>query len=44
MNTTGQMGAAVGLAAVICKKYQVNPREIYNTYLKEYLSLIESQK
>jgi len=44
MNTTGQMGAAVGLAASICKKYNVKPRAIYQTYLKEYLSLIESQK
>ena len=44
MNTTGQMGAAVGLAAALCKKHQVTPREIYKTYLKEYLNLIESQK
>ncbi|OIP84386.1 MAG: hypothetical protein AUK44_02705 [Porphyromonadaceae bacterium CG2_30_38_12] len=44
MNTTGQMGAAVGLAAAICKKHQVNPREIYTTYLNEYLNLIEAQK
>jgi len=44
MNTTGQMGAAVGLAAALCKKHQATPREIYKTYLKEYLSLIESQK
>lgn len=44
MNTTGQMGAAVGLAAAICKKHNVNPREVYKTYLQEYLSLIESQK
>jgi hypothetical protein len=44
MNTTGQMGAAVGLAAAICKKHSANPREVYKTYLKEYLSLIESQK
>jgi hypothetical protein len=44
MNTTGQMGAAVGLAAAVCKKHNVNPREVYKLYLKEYLSLIESQK
>jgi len=44
MNTTGQMGAAVGLAAVICKKHNVNPRDIYKSYLGDYLSLIESQK
>ncbi len=44
MRTTGQMGAAVGLAASICKKYKVNPRDIYQSHLKEYLDLIESQK
>ena len=44
MRTTGQMGAAVGLAASLCKKYDVNPREIYKGYLDEYLSLIETQK
>ncbi len=44
MRTTGQMGAAVGLAAAVCKKHNVNPRDIYKTYLKEYLALIESQK
>ncbi len=44
MRTTGQMGAAVGLAASLCKKYDVNPRDIYVEYLKEYLTLIENQK
>lgn len=44
MRTTGQMGAAVGLAASICKKHSVNPRQIYTSYLKEYLDLIEAQK
>ena len=44
MRTTGQMGAAVGFAASLCKKYQVNPRDIYATYLQEYLALIEEQK
>ncbi len=44
MRTTGQMGAAIGLAASICKKYNVNPRGVYTSYLKEYLTLIESQK
>jgi len=44
MNTTGQMGAAVGYAAAICKKHHVNPREVYKSYLKEYLNLIELQK
>lgn len=44
MRTTGQMGAAVGFAAALCKKYDVNPRELYTGYLDEYLALIESQK
>ncbi|WP_035463684.1 FAD-dependent oxidoreductase [Algoriphagus vanfongensis] len=44
MRTTGQMGAAVGLAAVICDKYGVNPREVYTEHLKEYMELIETQK
>lgn len=44
MLTTGQMGAAVGLAASLCKKYNVGPRAIYQGYLDEYLALIESQK
>ena len=44
MRTTGQMGAAVGIAASVCKKYNVTPREVYQSHLKEYLNLIESQK
>ena len=44
MRTTGQMGAAVGIAASLCQKYQTSPREIYQLHLKEYLDLIESQK
>jgi hypothetical protein len=44
MRTTGQMGAAVGFAAALCKKYDVNPRELYTGYLDEYLALIEEQK
>jgi len=44
MRTTGQMGAAVGFAASLCKKYDVNPRDIYQNYLDPYLALIEEQK
>lgn len=44
MRTTGQMGAAVGIAASVCKKYNVTPRDVYQSHLKEYLNLIESQK
>ena len=28
-NTTGQMGVAVGFAAALCRKYGIEPREIY---------------
>jgi len=40
MNTTGQMGAAVGYAASLCNKYKANPREIYERYLNDLKSLI----
>lgn len=43
MLTTGQMGAAVGYAAAICKKYNVSPRGVYKHYMKEYLEVIEIQ-
>jgi hypothetical protein len=42
MRTTGQMGAAVGLAAALCEKYNVNPRAIYTDHLVEYMNLVES--
>ena len=42
MNTTGQMGAANGYAASLCKKYGVNPREIYLHHLDELKMLIEN--
>lgn len=44
MRTTGQMGAAVGFAAALCKKYGVNPRTIYTDHLEEYINLIERQQ
>lgn len=44
MRTTGQMGAAVGFAAALCKKYDVNPRAIYEKHLDEYMQLIEQQQ
>jgi hypothetical protein len=40
MRTTGQMGAAVGKAASLCKKYKANPRDIYTSHLKEYIDMI----
>ncbi|MBJ6366996.1 FAD-dependent oxidoreductase [Snuella sp. CAU 1569] len=44
MLTTGQMGAAVGLAAAICNKHNATPREVYTMHLEEYLDLIEKQQ
>jgi len=44
MRTTGQMGAAVGFAASICKKYNVLPRAVYTDHLEEYMQLIINQQ
>ncbi|MBP7732042.1 MAG: FAD-dependent oxidoreductase [Bacteroidales bacterium] len=41
MNTTGQMGAAVGYAASLCKKYKTNPRGIYLNHISELKKLID---
>ena len=43
MRTTGQMGAAVGYAASLCKKYEAVPRDIYQKHLEEYMKLIEDR-
>ncbi len=42
MNTTGQMGCAIGYAASLCVKHKVNPRKIYTNYLPQLLDLIEN--
>jgi len=39
MNTTGQMGIAVGFAASLCVKYDTIPRGVYKNHLKELLNL-----
>jgi hypothetical protein len=44
MNTTGQMGVAVGYAASLCKKYDTNPRGIYQSHIKELRTLIGIEK
>ncbi len=41
MNTTGQMGVVTGYAASLCKKYQVNPRDIYFSHMDELKELIK---
>jgi hypothetical protein len=40
MNTTGQMGVAVGYAASLCKKYNTNPRGVYEKHIAELRKLI----
>lgn len=40
MNTTGQMGVAVGYAASLCKKYNTTPRGIYESHMAELQKLI----
>jgi len=42
MNTTGQMGCAIGYAASLCVKNNVLPRDIYTNYLSQLLELIEN--
>ena len=41
MRTTGMMGEVVGMAASICKKYQVNPRGVYQSHLLELKELMK---
>jgi hypothetical protein len=40
MNTTGQMGVAVGYAASLCRKYKTNPRGVYTNHIAELQQLI----
>ena len=41
MRTCGIIGEVVGMAASLCKKYQVNPRGIYQAHLEELKTLME---
>jgi hypothetical protein len=43
MNTTGQMGVAVGYAASLCKKYKTNPRGVYKSHIEELKNLIKKR-
>jgi hypothetical protein len=43
MNTTGQMGVAVGYAASICRKYSTTPRGVYLDHLGELLYLVTGE-
>lgn len=42
MRTTGMMGEVVGMAASLCKKYNVNPRGIYLKHLDELKELMKA--
>lgn len=42
MRTTGILGEVVGMAASLCKKYNVAPRQIYTTYLDDLIKLMEA--
>lgn len=41
MRTTGMMGEVVGMAASLCKRHGVEPRDIYRYHLPELKSLME---
>jgi hypothetical protein len=40
MKTTGMMGEVIGIAASLCKKKQIKPREIYTNYLKQFTQML----
>lgn len=41
MRTTGMMGEVVGMAAALCKKYNVTPRGVYHSHLNELKQLMK---
>ncbi len=41
MRTTGMMGEVVGMAASLCRKYDVNPRGIYTRHLRDLQALMK---
>ena len=41
MRTTGMMGEVVGMAASLCKKYDVTPRRVYQIHLNELKELMK---
>ncbi len=41
MRTTGMMGEVVGMAAGLCRKYQITPREVYRKHLSELKTLMQ---
>ena len=41
MRTGGMMGEVVGMAASLCKKYDTNPRGVYENHLDELKHLMK---
>lgn len=41
MRTTGMMGEVVGMAASLCREFQVSPRDIYRYHLKDLKQLMQ---
>ncbi len=41
MRTTGMMGEVVGMAAGLCHKYDVTPRDVYRNHLPELKTLMQ---
>lgn len=41
MRTTGILGEVVGMAASLCKKYQISPRSVYPAHFDEMKELLE---
>ncbi|MDE6152697.1 MAG: FAD-dependent oxidoreductase [Muribaculaceae bacterium] len=42
MRTTGMMGEVVGMAASLCKKHGVSPREVYRSHLSELRAMMKA--
>lgn len=42
MRTGGMMGEVIGVAAYLCKKYDVNPRSIYTDHLQEFIAELKA--
>jgi len=40
MKTGGQMGVAVGAAAMLCKKYDTTPRRVYENHIQELKDIV----
>ncbi len=42
MRTGGMMGEVAGMAASICKEHNTNPRDVYENYLEELKTLLQT--